>query len=326
MTKKLTPWQVVQLARHTDRPHALDLIPHLADDFVELHGDRLYADDAAVVAGFGRVGEQSCLIVGQQKGRGTEDSVRHNFGMARPEGYRKARRLFELAERFGRPIVTLIDTPGAYHGIGAEKRGQASAVAGNLMKMASIRVPVVATVTGEGGSGGALALGVANRVLMLEHAVYSVMSPEGCASILFRDAARSHEAAEALQLTAPELLALGIVDEVLPEPGEGAHEDVAATAVVLREALVRHLGELSGVAADELAASRTARFRSIGVFHEGIPAGLKGGQAKEAKAAEAARRKQEKEAARLRERVAKAARQALARGKAATSDLLDELA
>ena len=326
MTKKLTPWQVVQLARHPDRPHSLDLIPHLADDFVELHGDRLYADDPAVVAGFGRVGDRRCLFVGQQKGRGTEDSVLHNFGMARPEGYRKAQRLFELAERFGRPIVTLIDTPGAYHGIGAEKRGQARAVATTLMEMASIRVPVVATVTGEGGSGGALALGVANRVLMLEHAIYSVMSPEGCASILFRDAARSHEAAEALQLTAPELLALGIVDEVLPEPGEGAHEDVAATAAVLREAVVRHLASFAEVADGELAASRTARFRSIGVFHEGVPEGLAGSDAREAKSIDAARRKQEKEAARLRERVAKAAREALARGESATSDLLDELA
>ncbi len=324
MTRKLTPWQVVELARHPERPHTLDFIGLLAEDFVELHGDRLYGDDAAVVAGFGRIGGRSCLLVGPQKGRSTMDSVRHNFGMPRPEGYRKAQRLFALAERFGRPIVTLIDTPGAYHGVGAEKRGQAGAVATSLLEMASLRVPVVAAITGEGGSGGALALGVANRVLMLEHAVYSVMSPEGCASILFRDASRAPDAAEALQLTAPELLALGIVDEVLPEPGEGAHQDPGTAAATLREALERHLEELDGLDEAALVATRRDRFRGIGVYHEAPADGLAGEAAREAKAADAAARKQEKEAGRRRERLAKAARQALARGERATAHLLDQ--
>ena len=301
----LTAWQVVQLARHPRRPHSLDYIDRLVDGFFELHGDRRYADDPAVVAGFGRIDGRICLVVGLQKGRTAEESVHRNFGMARPEGYRKAVRLFRLAERFGRPIVTLIDTPGAYPGVGAEQRGQASAVAEALLAMASLEVPVVTVVTGEGGSGGALALGLANRVLMLQYAVYSVMSPEGCASIVFRDAHRAPEAAGVLGLTALDLLGLSVVDEVLPEPPGGAHRDPDAAARTVRDGVVRALAALE--VQPDLRAARLARFRRIGVHAEGG----------------AGQRRRDKSETKRRARLAVEAAKALAAGQPATAELVE---
>jgi acetyl-CoA carboxylase carboxyl transferase subunit alpha len=316
--RNLSPWQVVQLSRHPDRPYTLDYVRHIVDDFVELHGDRHFGEDPAIVAGFGRIAGRACLIVGHQKGRATRENLRRNFGMPRPEGYRKAQRLFQLAERFGRPIVTLIDTPGAYPGLGAEERGQAEAIATNLVQMASLRVPVVACIVGEGGSGGALALGVANRVVMLQYGIYSVISPEGCASILFRDAGRAKEAAAALHLTAPHLLAMDVLDEAIPEPAGGAHRNPAATAKLLSATIGRHLDELSELQGDALVADRHDRFRHLGLLHEGLPEGLVGDELKEAKSAESRERKAAKEAGRRRERRTKAAEEALARGEAVT--------
>jgi acetyl-CoA carboxylase carboxyl transferase subunit alpha len=254
----LTRWQIVQLSRHPSRPYALDYVQRLFTDFTELHGDRAFADDGAIVAGIARFGTESVMILGHQKGRSTKENVRRNFGMARPEGYRKAMRLMRLAERFGLPIITLIDTPGAYPGIDAEERGQALAIAESLEQMAGLRVPVVAVVIGEGGSGGALAIG----------ATYSVISPEACSSILFKDASFAERAADALKLTAPDLQGLGVIDDIVAEPVGGAHRDHELAAARLREALTRHLRELSKLDAVQLTDDRYRRFRKLGAFEE----------------------------------------------------------
>ncbi len=264
----LTAWQRVQLARHPRRPYVLDFVRLLMDDFIELHGDRLFGDDHAIVGGLARFGARSVVVVGQQKGRDTKEKLFRNFGMPHPEGYRKALRLMQLAEKFEKPVITLIDTPGAYPGLGAEERGQAEAIARNLREMAGLRTPIVAVVTGEGGSGGALALGVADRVLMLEHAIYSVISPEGCAAILWEDARRARDAAEVLRITAPDLLKLGVIDAVVGEPPGGAHRNWEAAAKAVRAAIEDALGELRGLSGDELVQQRYARFRRMGVFEE----------------------------------------------------------
>jgi acetyl-CoA carboxylase carboxyl transferase subunit alpha len=264
----LTAWQRTQLARHPRRPHARDFYRLLFDDFIELHGDRVYGDDPAIVGGLARFEGRSVVVVGHQKGRETREKIARNFGMPHPEGYRKALRLMRLGEKFRKPVLTLIDTPGAYPGIGAEERGQAEAIAHNLRVMTELRVPVVAVVTGEGGSGGALAIGVANRVLMLEHAVYSVISPEGCAAILWNDAAKAPEAAELMRITAPDLLRLGVIDGVVPEPPGGAHRDWEGTATRLREALRQSLATLGDKSADTLVNERHEKFRRIGAFEE----------------------------------------------------------
>ena len=267
---RLTPWQRVQLARHPRRPYALDFIRLLTEDFVELHGDRAFGDDHAIVGGLARFEERSVVVVGHQKGRDTKEKLFRNFGMPHPEGYRKALRLMQLGERFGKPVLTFIDTPGAYPGLGAEERGQAEAIARNLREMAGLRTPIVAVVTGEGGSGGALALGVADRVLMLEHAIYSVISPEGCAAILWEDAKRAKEAAEVLRITAPDLLKLGVIDGVIPEPPGGAHRSWERAAEEVRGALRAALAELRELAPDELVQRRYAKFRRMGVFEEAL--------------------------------------------------------
>jgi acetyl-CoA carboxylase carboxyl transferase subunit alpha len=265
---RLTAWQRVQLARHPRRPYALDLIRLVTEDFVELHGDRLFGDDHAIVAGLARLEGRPIVVVGHQKGRDTQEKLFRNFGMPHPEGYRKALRLMQLAERFGKPVLTLIDTPGAYPGVGAEERGQAEAIARSLREMAGLRTPVVAVVTGEGGSGGALALGVADRVLMLEHAVYSVISPEGCAAILWEDANRAREAAEVLRITAPDLLKLGVIDGIVAEPPGGAHRNWAATAQELRHVLAAAFADLTRLPLADLVQQRYAKFRRIGLFEE----------------------------------------------------------
>lgn len=257
-------WQKVQLSRHPDRPYFLEYLGSIFEDFVELHGDRSFADDPAIVAGFARLDGKSVAVIGQQKGRSTKEKVLRNFGMAHPEGYRKAMRVMELAARFKRPIFTFIDTPGAYPGIGAEERGQSEAIGRSLLVMASLGVPVVATVIGEGGSGGALALGVANRVLMLQYSTYSVITPEGCASILWHDGSRAPEAAAQLKLLATDAKGLGIVDEVVEEPVGGAHRDPERAAQILGDALRRHLAELAPLDADALKADRYAKFRAMG--------------------------------------------------------------
>ena len=259
-----TAFERVQLARHPDRPYTLDFIERLFDDFVEVHGDRRYADDPAIVCGLARFHGLPMVVVGHQKGRDTKQRSYRNFGMPKPEGYRKALRVMKLAEKFGRPIFTLIDTPGAYPGIDAEERGQAEAIAFNLREMAGLRTPIVVFVTGEGGSGGALAIAVGDRVNMLEHSVYSVISPEGCASILWRDAGKAEEAAAAMKITAPDLLALGIVDEVVPEPPGGAQSCHEALFRSLDEVLERQLGELLAMKSDELVEARYRKFRSMG--------------------------------------------------------------
>jgi acetyl-CoA carboxylase carboxyl transferase subunit alpha len=264
----LTAWQRTQLARHVRRPHARDFYRLLFDDFIELHGDRVYGDDPAIVGGLARFEGRSVVVVGHQKGRETREKIARNFGMPHPEGYRKALRLMQLAEKFGKPVLALIDTPGAYPGIGAEERGQAEAIARNLRAMAELRVPVVAVVTGEGGSGGALAIGVADRVFMLEYAVYSVISPEGCAAILWNDAAKAPEAAALMRITAPDLLRLGVIDGIVAEPPGGAHRDWEATAATLRDAVRESLAVLSGKSADTLVAERYEKFRRIGAFEE----------------------------------------------------------
>jgi len=267
-------WARVQLARHPKRPHALDYIQKLFTNFHELHGDRFFSDDHAIVAGMGWFDERPIMVVAQQKGHNTKQNVFHNFGMARPEGYRKAMRLMELAAKFSRPIVTLLDTPGAYHGRDAEERGQGEAIAYNLREMSRLGVPVIVIVIGEGGSGGALALGVGNRIYMLENAVYSVISPESCAAIIYRDSGKAPQAAAALKMTAPDLLELGLIDGIVPEPGEGAHtnpENAAeALGCVLREALL----ELSGMSAQQLIEDRYDKFRRMGSFFTDAPAML----------------------------------------------------
>jgi acetyl-CoA carboxylase carboxyl transferase subunit alpha len=263
---ELTPWQKVQLSRHPSRPYTLDYIERIFDDFVELHGDRKFADDAAIVGGLARLRGRSVVVLGHQKGRGAKDNVKRNFGMPHPEGYRKALRLYELAERFQLPIVTLIDTPGAYPGIGAEERGQSEAIGSCLDAMARASVPIVATILGEGGSGGALALGVANRVLVMEYGTYSVISPEGCASILWKDGGEAEEAAARLKMTAPDLLRLGVVDRIVDEPAGGAHQDPDLAARLVQTALVDTLRDLDALGPQELVEDRYRRFRRMGAF------------------------------------------------------------
>ncbi len=265
---KLNRWQRTMLARHPKRPYTLDYIRLMCSDFIELHGDRSYADDRSLVGGMAWFEGVPIMVMGQQKGRTTKEKVYRNFGMAHPEGYRKALRLMKIAEKFGRPILTLIDTPGAYPGIGAEERGQAEAIARNQFEMATLRVPFIAAVIGEGGSGGALALGVGNRVIMQENAIYSVISPEGCASILWRDTAKASEAAEAMKIAAQDLSELGVVDEIVREPMGGAHRDHNRAASLLRRVIRRHLGELMAMSPEELIANRYDRFRRLGVYTE----------------------------------------------------------
>jgi acetyl-CoA carboxylase carboxyl transferase subunit alpha len=267
----LTPWQKTLVARHPARPYTLDYVGTLLTEFVELHGDRKFADDAAVVAGFGRFRGRPVAVVGHQKGRDTKEKIRRNFGMPRPEGFRKALRVMTLAEKFDRPILSFIDTAGAYPGIDAEERGQAEAIAVNLRAMAAFRVPIIVIVTGEGGSGGALALGVGDRVLMLEHSIYSVISPEGCAAILWKDASRKKEAAEALRLTAADLKSFDIIDEIVPEPPGGAHADPAGAASAVGEALARHLVEVADLTAEERRERRYRKFRAMGRFESAPP-------------------------------------------------------
>ncbi|HSM12914.1 MAG TPA: acetyl-CoA carboxylase carboxyltransferase subunit alpha [Thermoanaerobaculia bacterium] len=264
----LTRWQKTLVARHADRPYTLDYVQELTEDWVELHGDRAYSDDPAIVAGFARFRGRSVGIVGHQKGRGTKERIRRNFGQPRPDGYRKALRVMSLAERFGRPILSFVDTPGAYPGLDAEERGQAEAIARNLLEMAELRVPIVITVTGEGGSGGALALGLGDRVLMLEYAVYSVISPEGCAAILWKDQEKKSQAAEAMRVTAPDLLELGVVDEIVPEPPGGAHADPAAAIEAVGNAIDKALSSIEKVPIEKLLDERYRRFRSLGVVEK----------------------------------------------------------
>jgi acetyl-CoA carboxylase carboxyl transferase subunit alpha len=264
----LTAWQRTQLARHPKRPHTRDFFKLLFEDFVELHGDRVYGDDAAIVGGLARFEGRGIVVIGHQKGRDTREKIARNFGMPHPEGYRKALRLMHLAQKFAKPVLTLIDTPGAYPGLGAEERGQAEAIARNLREMAALRTPILSVVTGEGGSGGALAIGMGNKVLMLEYAIYSVISPEGCAAILWGDAARAPEAAESMRITAPDLLRLGVIDAIVPEPVGGAHRDWEGAAANLREALREHLRPLASMSPEDLVADRYDKFRRIGAFEE----------------------------------------------------------
>jgi acetyl-CoA carboxylase carboxyl transferase subunit alpha len=266
----LTPWQRAQLARHPKRPHALDFVRLLFEDFVELHGDRVFGDDKAIVGGLARFEGEPVVVIGHQKGRDTRENIARNFGMPHPEGYRKALRLMELAAKFGKPIVTLIDTPGAYPGLGAEERGQAEAIARNLREMAGFGTPIVCVVTGEGGSGGALAIGVGNRVFMLEHSIYSVISPEGCAAILWGEASKAQEAAELMRVTAPDLLRLGVIDGIVPEPVGGAHRNWEEAAENLRGVLRGALHELRSRSSETLVADRYEKFRKIGVFADSV--------------------------------------------------------
>jgi acetyl-CoA carboxylase carboxyl transferase subunit alpha len=257
-------WENVQLSRHEARPHSLDYVSRIFQGFREIHGDRKYGDDTAIIGGMAFLNGEPVMIVGHQKGRNTRERLYRNYGMPKPEGYRKAIRLMHLAEKFGRPIFSFVDTPGAYPGIGAEKRGQAQAIAENLRAMAQIRVPIIVTVLGEGGSGGALAIGVGDRVLMLEHAIYSVISPESCSAILWKDQDHAKEAAENLRLTAEHLLRFSVIDEIVPEPPGGAHTDWDATARSLKDCLVRSLEDLSGSETQELLSARYQRFRKLG--------------------------------------------------------------
>jgi acetyl-CoA carboxylase carboxyl transferase subunit alpha len=264
----LSPWDRVKIARHPKRPYLLDYAETVFTDFSELHGDRLFADDAAIVGGFARLGDQRVMLIGTQKGRDTKDNIKRNFGSAMPEGYRKAMRLMKLADKFGLPIFSLIDTPGAYPGIGAEERHVAEAIAVNLFQMMTLQVPIIVTVIGEGGSGGALGIGVADRVLILENAYYSVISPEGCAAILWKDRAAAPKAAEALRIAARDLYELGLVDEVVPEPLGGAHNDAAAMAQSLKAAFVATLDELKKHSVEERLKLRYQKYRSYGHFIE----------------------------------------------------------
>ena len=259
----LTRWQKAQVARHINRPFTLDYIKYLFTDFNELHGDRNYGDDHAIVGGLARFDGQPVMVVGHQKGRDTKEKVFRNFGMPNPEGYRKALRLFRMAEQFGLPIITFVDTPGAYPGIGAEERGQAEAIARNLREMAELKVPVIVCITGEGGSGGALAIAVGNRVLMLEHSVYAVISPEGCAAILWSDGTKGAQAAEALKPTAQDIIGLGVIDEIIHEPVGGAHRDHEATAQAMGSAIRQHLAELKEMTPEQLVEDRYQKFRAM---------------------------------------------------------------
>jgi len=265
---RLTPWQKTLVARHPKRPYTLDYVQHLIRDFTELHGDRRFADDPAVVSGFGFYHDRPVCVVGHQKGRDTREKIRRNFGMPRPEGYRKALRVMQLAERYNRPILSFIDTPGAYPGIDAEERGQAEAIAVNIRDMAALRVPIICTITGEGGSGGALALGVGDRINVLEFSIYSVISPEGCAAILWRDPERARDAARAMRITAPDLKELGIADEIIPEVQGGAHVDPPGMARVVDGVLQRQLEELLPVPPAERVEKRYQKYRRMGRFEE----------------------------------------------------------
>ncbi len=262
----LSPWQKTLVARHPARPFCLDYVRVLMRDFVEWHGDRAFADDPAIVAGFAFFGDRPVAVIGHQKGRDTKEKIRRNFGMPRPEGYRKALRVMKLAEKFGRPVLSFIDTPGAFPGLGSEERGVSEAIARNLCEMALLRTPIVATVTGEGGSGGALGIGIANVVLMLEHSVYSVISPEGCASILWRDQARAKDAAEAMKITADDCRNLGVVDEVIPEPVGGAHSDPYATVEAVGRRIALQLDRLEKLPTEKLLEERYEKFRRMGVW------------------------------------------------------------
>ncbi len=264
----LTAWQRVQLARHPRRPFTLDYIERITTKFQEVHGDRLYADDHSLVTGFGEIDGRRVAIIGHQKGRGTKQNLYRNFGMPNPEGYRKAMRVMKLAEKFSIPIITFVDTFGAYPGLGAEERGQAEAIARNLYEMTTLKTPILTLVIGEGGSGGALAVSVADRIIMLEYSIYSVISPEGCASILYRDATMADKAAEALRLTAPDLMEFGIVDEIVPEPKGGAHQDWEKTAEYLKAAIIRNLDELQSVPPEELIDGRIEKYGKIGYYDE----------------------------------------------------------
>jgi acetyl-CoA carboxylase carboxyl transferase subunit alpha len=265
---KLEPWQRVQLARHPRRPTTNDYIDHIFTDYVELHGDRMFRDDEAIVGGMASLGDRKVMILGHQKGRDTKSNIRRNFGMAHPEGYRKALRLMEMAARFERPVITFIDTPGAYPGLGAEERGQAEAIARNLREMADLPVPIICVVTGEGGSGGALALGVGDRVYMLENSIYSVISPEGCAAILWRDPAKSKEAAKAMKLTAADARRLGVIDGIVGEPIGGAHRDHQTIALAVKGQILEALADLDGLDSRDLLDARLQKFLDMGIFDE----------------------------------------------------------
>ncbi len=265
---KLSAWQIAQVARHPMRPYTADYLELLAPDFQELHGDRMYADDPAIIGGIGRLDGRPVMFIGHQKGRDTKERVRRNYGMPKPEGYRKAQRLMRMAEKFSLPIVTLIDTPGAYPGVGAEERGQSEAIAYSLYLMAGLKTPIISVVIGEGGSGGALAIGVGDRLLMMQYAIYSVISPEGCASILWKSAEKAEDAAEAMRITADHLNKFGLVDEVLPEPLGGAHRNPQDAANVIRNAILKNLEELDALSMDQLLENRQRRLASFGQFKE----------------------------------------------------------
>jgi len=266
---KLTPWQVAQVARHPQRPYTLDYVQALFSHWEELHGDRTFADDTSIVGGLARFNGTPCVVIGHQKGRDTKEKIARNFGMPKPEGYRKALRLMKLGEKFSLPVFTFVDTPGAYPGIDAEERGQSEAIGRNLFEMARLRTPIIVTVIGEGGSGGALAIGVADRLLMLQYSIYSVISPEGCAGILWRSADKKDLAAEAMGVSAERIAKLGIVDEVIKEPLGGAHRDPQVMADAVKDALLRHLGELQALSQEQVVANRQQRLRGYGVYSEG---------------------------------------------------------
>lgn len=265
---RLTPWQRVQIARHPQRPHFMDYVGMIFEDFSELHGDRRFEDDPALVGGMAFYHGEPCLVIGTQKGRDTKQKLLRNFGMPKPEGYRKAMRLMKLAEKFSRPVFSFIDTSGAYPGLGAEERGQAEAIAYNLREMARLQVPIIVTITGEGGSGGALGIGVGNRVYMTEHSYYSVISPEGCAAILWKDQAKAEAAATALKFTAPDLKGFGVVDEIIPEPAGGAHTNYQQAAALIDQQLQKALAELKALSVDRLVEQRYEKFRAYGAFFE----------------------------------------------------------
>lgn len=265
---KLSPWQVARVARHESRPYTQDYLDLICPDFQELHGDRMYADDPAIVAGIGRIDGKAVMFIGHQKGRDTKDRVRRNYGMPKPEGYRKAQRLMRMAEKFSLPIVTFIDTPGAYPGVGAEERGQSEAIASSLFLMAGLKTPIISVVIGEGGSGGALAIGVGDKLLMLQYSIYSVISPEGCASILWKSAEKAEDAAEAMRITAKDLSGFGLVDEVLPEPLGGAHRNPKTIAEVIRNALLSSLDDLGKLSIEQLLEARQRRLAGFGQYKE----------------------------------------------------------
>lgn len=269
MFSRLTPYQAVQMSRHPRRPTTLQLLSEMTSSFIELHGDRNFLDDKAIVGGLAKIGPYSCIVIGHQKGRGTKENIYRNFGMPRPEGYRKALRMMSMAERFNLPIVTFIDTPGAYPGVGAEERGQSEAIGKNILVMSRLKVPIISIVVGEGGSGGALAIAVANRVFMLEHSTYSVISPEGCASILMKDSKKASEAADALKLTAKNALKLGVIDGVIPEPRGGAHTSPKRTAATLKEVILKNILELKQWERPKLSQQRVERFLAMGSLGNG---------------------------------------------------------